>query len=72
MPVQCGRGEPSPRADVAALSAVRVDVWQGRAQSPCRCGSGEPSSGGDVVDCGSGEPSCGGDVAGVDPVPVQM
>ena len=31
-----------------------VQMWQGRAESPCRCGRGEPSPGADVV---GGEPS---------------
>ncbi len=39
---RCGRGEPSPGADVAALRPVPVQMWQGRAQSRCRCGSDEP------------------------------
>ena len=38
----CGRGEPSPGADVAgaspAVSPVPVQMWQGGAQSRCRCG----------------------------------
>jgi hypothetical protein len=55
-PVQMG--ERSPGADVAAVSAILVQMWPGRAQSRCRCGSGERN------------PST--DVAGVSPVPVQM
>jgi hypothetical protein len=55
---RCGRGEPSPGADVAAASPVAVQMWQRRAQLRCRCGSGEPS--------------CGADVAGASPVAVQM
>jgi hypothetical protein len=55
---RCGRGEPSPSADVAGASPLPVQMWHGRAQSHCRCGMGEPS------------PSA--DVAGASPVPVQM
>ena len=51
---RCGRGGPSPGADVAgvgsvavqmwaAVGPVAVQMWQGRAQSRCRCGRGEPS-----------------------------
>ncbi len=54
-----GRGEPSPGADVAGVSPVPVQMWQGRAQSRRRCGRGEPSPGADVW-------------TGVSPVPVQM
>jgi hypothetical protein len=53
-----GRGEPSPGADVAGAIPVPVQMWQGLSQSWCRCGSGEPSP--------------GADVAGAIPVPVQM
>ncbi len=52
-----GRGEPSPGAEVAAVSPVPVQSWQGRAQSRCRVGRGEPSP--------------GAEVAGASPVPVQ-
>ena len=37
---RCGSGEPSPGADVAAVSPVSVQMWQ-------RCG--EPSPGADVA-----------------------
>ena len=40
---RCGRGQPSPGADVAAVSPVPVQMWQRCAQSRCRCGRGEPS-----------------------------
>ena len=46
---RCGRGEPSPGADVAGASRVPAQMWQGRAESRCRCGRGEPSPGADVV-----------------------
>ena len=52
------RGEPSPGSDVAGVSPVPVQMWQGSAQSRCRCGRGEPSP--------------GADVAGVSPVLAQM
>jgi hypothetical protein len=54
---RCGRGEPSPGADVAGVSPVPVQMWQGRGQSRCRCGKVEASP--------------GADVAGVSPVPVR-
>ncbi len=41
-PCRCGRGEPSPGADVALASVVPVQMWQERALSRCRwcrCGS---------------------------------
>jgi hypothetical protein len=44
----CGKGEPSPGADVARASPVPAQMWQGRAQSRCTCGKGEPSPGADV------------------------
>jgi hypothetical protein len=37
---RCGRGEPSPGADVAGVSPVPAHMWQRRAQSRCRCGQG--------------------------------
>jgi hypothetical protein len=40
----------SPGADVAGVSPVPVQMWQGRAQSRCRCGRGEPSPGADVAE----------------------
>ena len=46
---RCGRGEPSPGADVARASPVPVQMWQGRARSRCRCGRGEPGPGADVA-----------------------
>ncbi len=73
VPVQrCGRGSPSPGAE----------MWQGFAQSRCRCGRGSPSPGADVAGvrpvpvqmwqgfarsrrrCGRGSPGPGADVAG--------
>ena len=33
----CGRGAPSPGADVAGVRPVPVQMWQRRAQSRCRC-----------------------------------
>ena len=45
----CGRGEPSPGADVAGASPVPVRMWQRWAQSRCNCGRGEPSAGADVA-----------------------
>ena len=55
---RCGRGEPSPGADVAGVSPVLVQMWQGRAPS-------QPS-------CGRGEPSPSPVVAGASPVPAQL
>ncbi len=55
---RCGRGGPSPGADVGGVDPVLVQMWAGWAQSRCRCGRGEPSP--------------GADVGGVDPVPAQM
>jgi hypothetical protein len=46
---RCGRGEPSPGADVAGASPVPAQMWQGRAQSRRRCGRGERSPGADVA-----------------------
>jgi hypothetical protein len=54
--IRCGRGEPSPGADVAGVSPVPpVQMWQGCAQSRRRCGRGEHSPGADC--CAMGEPS---------------
>jgi hypothetical protein len=50
---RCGRGAPSPGADVAGTSPVLLQMWQGRARSPCRCGRGEPGPAA-YVDEGSG------------------
>jgi hypothetical protein len=55
---RCGRGEPSPGADVAGVRPVPAQMWPGRARSRRRCGRGEPSP--------------GADVARVGPVPAQM
>ncbi len=57
-PRRCGRGGPSPGADVAGVGPVPVQMWPGWAQSRRRCGRDGPSP--------------GADVAGVGPVPVQM
>ena len=35
---RCGRGEPSPGADVAGVSPFPVQMWQERARSGCRRG----------------------------------
>ena len=35
---RCGQNEPIPGANVAPLSPVPVQRWEGRAQSQCRCG----------------------------------
>jgi hypothetical protein len=37
---RCGRGGPSPGADVAGVSAVSAQMWRGRAQFQGRCGRG--------------------------------
>ncbi len=66
---RCGRGEPSPAADVAGVSPVPAQMLAGRAQSRRKCERGEPSP---VADVGGGEPSPAADVAGVSPVPEQM
>jgi hypothetical protein len=55
---RCGRGGPSPGADVGGVGPVPMQMWQGWAQSWCRCGRGEPSP--------------GADVGGVGPVLMQM
>ena len=55
---RCGRGEPSPGADVAGASHVLAQMWKGWAQPRHRSDSGKPSP--------------GADVAGVGPVPAQM
>jgi hypothetical protein len=46
---RCGRGEPSPGADMAGVGPVPMQTWQGWAQSRRRCGRGEPSPGADVA-----------------------
>jgi hypothetical protein len=48
---RCGRGEPSPGADVGGVSPVPAQMWAGRAQCRRRCGRGEPSAGADVALC---------------------
>ena len=68
-------GEPTPGADVAGVSPLPAQMWQGRAQVRNRCGRGrvEPSPGANVAGggpspgkkCGRGDPSLGADVAGV-------
>ena len=46
---RCGRGEPSPSADVPAVSPVPAQMWQGRAQSRRRCGSAIAEEGNHMV-----------------------
>ncbi len=55
---RCGRGGPSPGADVAGVSPVPAQMWQGWAESRRRCGSRERGVG-----------AC---VGGVGRVPAQM
>ena len=50
------QGEPSPGADVAAVSPVPAQMWQRRAQSRRRCGSGERSPGAADQGAGFSEP----------------
>jgi hypothetical protein len=53
------RGEPSPGAEVAGVSPVTAQMWQGAARSRRRCGQG-------------GRPVTAQMWAGVSPVPAQM
>jgi hypothetical protein len=51
---RCGRGAPSPGADVAQVGAVPVQMWQGCAESRCRCGRGGPTCSCTGVGCAGG------------------
>jgi hypothetical protein len=42
---RCGRGEPSPGADVGGVSPVPAQMWAGELRTPCRYGNGGTSSG---------------------------
>jgi hypothetical protein len=65
---RCGRGEPSSVADVAGVSPLPEQMWQGRAQSRGGCDRCEPSPSTEWESkpsrrrCGRGEPSPSADV----------
>ncbi len=40
----CGQERAQPGTDVAGLSPVPAQMWQGSPKSPCRCGSGRAQS----------------------------
>jgi hypothetical protein len=83
---RCGRGEPSPGADVAGVSPVPVPMWRGQkaAQYLGRCRPPQPPPRTRGMPkcpaaraklpcrCGRRGPTPGADVAGASPVPVQM
>jgi hypothetical protein len=61
---RCGRGGPSPGADMGGVGQVPAQMWAGWAKSRRRCGRGGPSPGADV---GRGGPSLGADLGGGEP-----